>query len=71
MSDILQVVGGVMLICIPVSLIMSLAYTGESYPGDDEAFFFSWFAAYFMVLLFAAVTFVGIAGVAMLVGAFR
>ena len=71
MSDILQVVGGVMLICIPVSLIMSLTYTGERYPGNGEALLYFWFVSYVTVLLSAAIVFAGIAGLAMLVGAFQ
>ena len=71
MTDTLQAVGGVMLICIPVSLIISLAYTAERYPGDLGAICLFWLLAYVTVLLFAAVGFAGIAGLAMLIGAFQ
>ena len=71
MTDFLQVVGGVMLICIPVSLIMSLAYTGERYHGNVKALLYFWFVSYVAVLLLIAVALAGLVGVAMLMGAFR
>ena len=71
MSGILQVVGGMMLIGIPVSMVLALAYTAERHPGELEVFCLFWFLVYVTLLLFAVVGFAGLVGVAMLIGAFR
>lgn len=74
MSDILQAVGGVMLLCIPVSLMFVL-------PRDHEpvgvwfgltlrSFLGLWAFAYFIVLLFVSVFFAGVGGVYLLLKAF-
>ena len=76
MSDILQVVGGMMLVCIPLSLIsvvLSLPRYKELWGRDMPLGYFmaAWGISYLISLLFAVVAFSGVVGVAMLVGAFR
>ena len=75
MSHILHAAGGMMLLCIPVSMWLTVFYvpTYKRENGDMsvEIFFLLWFLAYWAMLLFAAVAFSGALGVAMLLGAFR
>ena len=75
MSDILQVVGGTLLLCIPVSFVLTIFYipTYQREFGDMEFvdFVLTFVAMYFGLLLFAAVGFAGIAGVAVLTVAFQ
>lgn len=75
MSDWINAVQGVMLLCIPVSMVLTVMYRptfeatfGKMGVGD---FGLSWLFMYTFTLLFAAVGFAGVLGVAMLVGAFR
>lgn len=75
MSDILQAVGGTLLLCIPVSFVLTIFYMstclrkfGEM---EIEDFFLIWLFMYLCLLLFAAVGFAGIVGIAMMMGAFR
>ena len=75
MTDILQAVGGTMLICIPISLLLTIILIPscpEMFTGIGIGDFFRvWLIAYILSLLFAAAAFVGVVGVSMLVGAFR
>ena len=75
MSDILQVVGGTLLLCIPASFVMTIFYIPEYQRkfGDMELDDFAptFVVMYLCLLLFAAVGFAGIAGIAMMMGAFR
>ena len=75
MTDILQAVGGAMLLCIPVSFVLTIFYIpayqrkfGDMGFGD---FVETLVIMYLCLLLFAAVGFAGIAGIAMMMGAFR
>jgi hypothetical protein len=75
MTTILHVVGGVMLLCMPLSFVLTGCYrpTYEEQWGKMEIldFLLSWLFMYTYSLLFAAVGFAGPLGVAMLAGAFR
>ena len=75
MTDILYVIGGVLLVTIPVSMVLTVFYRptfeqefGEMGVGD---FFLIWLFSYIFSLLFAAVGFAGVVGFAMLAGAFQ
>ena len=75
MSDILQELGGTLLICIPISFVLTIFYIPryEQKFGDMEFgdFALTFVLMYFCLLASAAVGFAGIAGIAMLTGAFR
>ena len=75
MTNILHAVGGVMLLCIPLSFVLTGCYrpTYEEQRGKMEFldFLLIWLFMYTFTLLFAAVGFAGVLGVAMLGGAFR
>lgn len=75
MSDILQAIGGTLLLGIPVSFLLTIFYipTYQRMFGDMRFgdFALAFVLMYFCLLLFAAVGFAGIAGIAMMMGAFR
>lgn len=75
MSDILQVVGGTLLLFIPASFVLTIFYipTYQRMFGEMEFvdFVVALVLMYLCLLLFAAVGFAGIAGIAMMMGAFR
>lgn len=67
MSDILQAVGGTLLLCIPVSFVLTICYIPRGFRDFVETLVLM----YLCLLLFVAVGFAGIAGIAMMMGAFR
>lgn len=75
MTDWINAMGGVMLLCIPLSFVLTGCYrpTYEKQWGKMEFldFLMIWLFMYTFSLLFAAVGFAGVLGVAMLMGAFR
>ena len=75
MTSILHAWLAAMLLCIPVSMWLTVFYvpTYKRESGDMgvEIFLLLWFLAYWAMLLSAAVGFAGALGVAMLLGAFR
>lgn len=75
MGDWINAVGGVLLLCVPASMWLTVFYapTYKRENGDMsvEIFFLLWFLAYWAMLLFAAVGFAGVVGVVMLTGAFQ
>ncbi|MCA3505074.1 MAG: hypothetical protein IOD05_17845 [Rhodobacter sp.] len=75
MSDWINAVGGVMLLCIPLSLMLVLPRnhkpTGVWFGLTLRSFLGLWAFAYFIVLLFASVFFAGVGGVYLLMEAFR
>ena len=75
MTDILQAVGGAMLLCIPVSLMFVLPRNhkpiGVWFGLTLRGFLEVWGFSYLIVLLFVAVFFAGAGGLYFLMGAFQ
>lgn len=75
MSDILQAIGGTLLLCIPVSFVLTILYIPDYQRKFGEMEFVDFVAAlivmYLCTLAFAAVGFMGVTGFAMMMGAFR
>ena len=75
MTDILQTIGGTLLLYIPASFVLTIFYMPryERVFGDMgfRDFVETLVLMYLCLLLFAAVGFAGVTGFAMLTGAFR
>ena len=76
MNDWINAAQGVMLLCIPLSFVLTGCYRptyerefGRIMEFDD--FLLIWAIVYIFTLLFAAVGFAGALGAAMILGAFR
>lgn len=68
MNNLLQAIGGAMLLCIPVSFVLTIRKFGDMGFRD---FAETLVLMYLCLLLTSAVGFAGIAGIAMMMGAFR
>ena len=67
MNNLLQAIGGAMLLCIPVSFVLTIFYRPRWFRDFVETLVIM----YLCLLPFTAVGFAGVVGIAMLTGAFR